>query len=427
MTGLPLRRLPRTLLCGMVLLAAACEETFNDIISVDPADRVAEGVLFDDPNQASLLTSSVQAQFECALGSYALALGLFGGEVNSLGNTQFFALDRRQPDPAGGFNGLYGISDCGTGVGIGTYVPMASARWFADKVLASLEAWTDAEVTGRNALIAAAAAYSGYGYVHLGEGFCSMAIDGGPELQPAQVFALAEERFTRAMAAAQAAGGTVGADLLNMARVGRARARMNLNKPQEALADATPVPADYVRNATRTLGNALRENVLYVFINRVVSGGLAPAYWDVRWNGKPDPRVPAVFVGITTTNVARYTQLKYTTEASPIPIATGAEAQLIAAEVQGGQAAVDIINALHTRYGLDPYAGGTASEIRDQVIEERRRQFFLDGHRSYDRVRFNLPLDPPAGSPYRWGAPAHGASKCLPLPDVERLNNPNFP
>ena len=151
-----------------------------------------------------------------------------------------------------------------------------------------------------------------------------------------------------------------------------------------------------------------------------------PAYFDVRWNGDPDPRVPAVDQGITTTNVARYTQLKYPTEASPIPIATGAEAQLIMAEVQGGQAAVDIITALHARYGLDPYLGGTATEIRDQVIEERRRQFFLDGHRNYDRIRFNLPLDPPTDSPYRWGG-NHGSAKCLPLPDVERLNNPNFP
>lgn len=423
MITMSLRRIRLTLLCGtMALSATAC--SLDEIIGVDPADRVAEPVIFDDPNQAALLTTSVQAQFECSFGSYALALGLLGGELNSLGNTQFFALDRRTPDPAGGFNGLYGVNDCGTGVGIGTYVPMSSARWFADKVLAALEGWTDAQVTNRNGLIATVAAYGGYTFIHLGEGFCSMAIDGGPEITPAQVFALAEERFTRAITAAQAAGGTVGADILNMAKIGRARARLNQGKKTEALSDTQGVPATYVKSATRTLGNALRENQLYVHINRVVSAGLAPDYFNVTWNGKPDPRVPAIDAGITTTNVARYIQGKYTSENASIPIATGAEAMLIAAEVQGGQAAVTLINALHTVYGLDPFNGGTEQEIQAQVIEERRRQFFLDGHRSYDRLRYNIPLNPAAGSAYRWGG-LHGDAKCLPLPDVERLNNPN--
>ena len=426
MTRTLLHRIRAVLASAAFLVAGACADSLDNIISVDPFDRVSEEVLFNDPNQAALLVTSVQAQFECALGSYALATGLLGGEINSLGNTQFFSLDRRTPDPAGGFNGLYGVNDCGTGVGIGTYVPMSSARWFADKVLEALEGWTDAQVTNRTALIATAAAYSGYGLVHLGEGFCSMALDGGPEMTPAQVFARAEERFTLAITAAQAAGGATGTDILNMARVGRARARINLNRGQDAVADATTVPAAYVKNATRTLGTALRENVLFVFINRIVSAGLAPAYFNVTWNGKPDPRVPSVDMGLTTTNVARYTQTKYASEAASIPIATGAEAQLIIAEVQGGQQAVDIINALHAAYGLDPFAGGSAQEIRDQVIEERRRQFFIDGHRNYDRIRFNLPLDPPTGSEYRWGG-LHGDAKCLPLPDVERLNNPNFP
>jgi hypothetical protein len=412
-----LRPIRLTVLCGTLALAAGC--SLDEIIQVDPFDRVSEPVIFDDPNQAALLTSSVQAQFECALSSHVFAVALLGGELNSLGNTGIFALDRRTPDKAGGFNGQYAINDC-TG-SIGSYVPMSSSRWFADKVVTALEGWTDAQVPGRQGLIATAAAYAGYSLIHLGEGYCSMAIDGGPEITPAQVFALAEERFTKAIAAAQAAGGTVGTDILNMARVGRARARINQNKDQEALADAQLVPAIYVKNATRSLGNALRENTLFVNINRVVSAGLAPEYFNVTWNGEPDPRVPAVFVGTTTTNVARWIQTKYTAEASPIPIATGAEAMLIAAEIQGGQAAVTIINALHTVYGLDPYNGGTEQEIQSQVIEERRRQFFIDGHRSYDRLRFNIPLDPAPGSPYRWGG-NHGDAKCLPLPDIETLN-----
>jgi len=281
---------------------------------------------------------------------------------------------------------------------VGIFVPLSSARWFADKVLAALEAWTDAEVTNRNLLIATAAAYSGYSHMLLGEGFCSMALDGGPELTPAQVFALAETKFTRALTAAQAVTApatavTAAADIANMARVGRARARINLAKNAEALTDAQGVTAGYVRNATRGTGSTLRENQIFTNVNRTGAATLGPNYYDVRWNGKPDPRVTAVPQAPVLTQ-PRYTQAKYTSETSPFPIATHAEAQLIIAEVQGGQAAVDIINALHTANGLDPFSSADPTEIRNQIIEERRRQFFLDGHRVWDKIRFNLPLDP---------------------------------
>jgi hypothetical protein len=418
-----------TLMLGATLLASACKSTFDEIIAVDPQDRVSEPVLFDDPAQAALLVSSVQGQFECALGTYILSTGLLINELNSLGSTQMFSLDSHQPDPAGGFSGQYAISDCTSAGSVGVYIPMSSARWFADKVLAALEGWTDAEVANRNLLIATAAAYSGYGHLLLGEGFCSMAIDGGPELTPQQVFALAEGKFTRALAAAQAvttpaAAVTAATDIANMARVGRARAGINQAKNSAALADAQLVAAGYVRNATRGAGSTLRENQVYVNVNRSGAATLAPDYYDVRFNGQPDPRVTAVRQADVLT-FPRYTQTKYASETSPIPIATYAEAQLIIAEVQGGQAAVDIINALHTAVGLDPFTSSDPTEIRDQIIEERRRQFFLEGHRVWDKIRFNLPLTPAAGTPYRWGG-NHGSARCLPLPDVEKNNNGNI-
>jgi hypothetical protein len=420
------RRLPRQLVgSALLVLAAGCE----DLISVIPIDRVSTSALFDDPAQATLLLTSVQGQFECAFSSYVLATGLLGGEVNSIGNTQLYTLDRREPDKSGGVNtGLYANADCGTGIGIGTYVPLSTARWFADRVRTALEGWSDAEVPGRSGMIATANAYAGYSLILLGEGFCSAAIDLGPELTPAQTFAVAEERFTSAITAAEAAGGTTGADILAMARVGRARARLNQGNTTGALSDALAVPADYVKNATRALGVTSRENVPYVHITRALSAAIAPEFWDVRFNGKKDPRVTVDSVGVVTSTgitTPRMVQRKYPNEAAPIPIATGIEAQLIVAEIQGGQQAVDIINAIHAANGLDPFVSTDAAEIQAQVREERRRSLFLDGHRSYDRIRFDVPLDPPPGAPYRWGG-IYGAMKCMPLPDNERNNNPNI-
>ena len=46
----------------------------------------------------------------------------------------------------------------------------------------------------------------------------------------------------------------------------------------------------------------------------------------------------------------------------------------------------------------------------------------MEGHRHNDMLRFNLPFDTGL---HRKGAP-YGPTTCLPLPEVERLNNPNI-
>jgi hypothetical protein len=422
-------RFRRWLTAALALTAAGCN--LDDIIQVEPPDRVTEDVL-NDPAQAPLLAASVQGVFECAYGGYGLAQGLFGGELNSLGNTVMFSYDRRDPQPAGGFVGAYASSDCAVNQAVnstpGIYTPLSTSRWFADETLKKLEGWTDAQVAGRQALIAATAVYAGYSYQLLGESMCSIAVDGGPELQSPAVFALAEERFGKAMAAAQAAGNN---DLLNTARVGRARTRLHLGKTAEAVTDATPVPVNFVKTAVRAVGNAVTNNQVYMSVNLGSQSGLSPNYWDVRWpqtpQGTPDPRVKVQDLGLTTLGVRRVIQLIFASESAPIPLATWEEAQLIIAEIQGGSTAVGIIDAIHAKYGLGPSGvnPSDAAAVKAQVIEERRRQFFLTGQRAADIRRFNLPLDPPAGSPYRWGG-VHGSARCYPIPDAERNANDNF-
>jgi hypothetical protein len=89
---------------------------------------------------------------------------------------------------------------------------------------------------------------------------------------------------------------------------------------------------------------------------------------------------------------------------------------------------VDIINELHSRAGIPAYNGGGASadQVLAQVIEERRRELFLEGHRLGDIRRYQLPLNPPPGTPYLTGGGEFGTQSCFPLPDVERINNPNI-
>src|SRR5205814_1312852 len=80
-----------------------------------------------------------------------------------------------------------------------------------------------------------AAAYAGYSRILLGEGFCEAAINLGPLLTSNDVFASAETMFTTAITAAQAAGDQ---QILNMAYVGRARARLDQGNKAGAATDA---------------------------------------------------------------------------------------------------------------------------------------------------------------------------------------------
>ena len=404
----------------LALATAACDS----IIEVKLGDRVEESTL-EGPDAAPLLAASVQATFECAYSGYNHAMGLFADELNSMGNTVIYSYDRRDPSPAGGFVGVYADGDCASP---GLYKPLSSARWFADNVAGKLRTWSDGDVPGRMGLLASTAAYSGYSLVLLGESMCSAAIDEGPELSPNDLFALAEERFNEAITAAASSGSS---DIENLATLGRARARINMGNTSGAASDAAQVPAGFSYMATydgATTTNAERRNELAYSMHIVAGTGLDPAFWNVEWQGVPDPRVASESRGLTTLGVEHVLQLKYTDVTSPIPIARWAEAQLILAEAAGGQTAVDIINALHERAGIPPFdaTGFSDAQIMEQVIEERRRELFLEGHRAYDRVRFGLPLYPAPGSPYRWGG-VHGSATCFPLPNVERDNNPNIP
>ena len=126
--------------------------------------------------------------------------------------------------------------------------------------------------------------------------------------------------------------------------------------------------------------------------------------------------------------VRLWTQQKYKALTDVLPIATWREARLIQAEAAGGQTAVGLINALRARAGVNlaPFASTVETAIQAQVQEERRRELFVEGHRLYDTIRFNVPLKPAVGAAFPNGGGTYGANKCLPLPDVERLNNPSI-
>jgi hypothetical protein len=387
------------------------------LLEVEAPSRILEQTLLQ-PSNATVLVAGAVADFECALGNFVLTGGTLADEfADAQANAATWDIDRRTNFPA---TALYATGGCG---GFGVYTPLSIARFQADQALRLLEKWTDAEVPGRAALQAQAAAFAGYSYLLMGEMFCSCAFDLGAELQPAAVFALAEERFSRVISAAGAP-----ADLRNLALVGRARARLNQGKRTEAAADAALVPAGFVYNARTTAAAGRAENRIFRFNNTNGTVTVDSQFRAQTVAGAADPRVNVTDAGRggSLPTVRLFVQNKYRSLSDPIPMATWREAVLIRAEVAGGATAVQLINQLRTAANLPAYAGTVEAEIQAQVREERRRELFLEGHRLYDTIRFNTPLVPAAGAPFPNGGGTYGNNKCLPLPDVERLNNPSL-
>lgn len=385
-------------LLGMVLVGTlgACD-TLDRALQVDTPSRLPAANP-ETPGSAELLVTSAQRDLECAYGAYVVSSGLVAGELQDGSQTAArWDYDRRslRPEQTG-----YASASCTDAYGF--YTPLNIARFTADNATKRLEGWTDAEVEGRQRLIARAANYAGFSLVFLGEAFCSAAIDAGPELTSEQVLTEAEARFTKALAAAQSAGD---AELVSLAYLGRAKARLDRGDREGALSDARQVPAGFVYDATYEAGNSRQYNRVYDFNGQGTSATVAPSYRQLN-----DPRVPVSDSGRKSSdqNTDLWVQHKYDSWSAPIPLARYAEAQLIIAEASG---AMDLA----------------------QLAEERRREFFLEGRRLGDIRRLNLAYDPAPGAAYPVAAASSKGGtyqdlpgKCVPLPDVERGNNPNF-
>jgi hypothetical protein len=122
-----------------------------------------------------------------------------------------------------------------------------------------------------------------------------------------------------------------------------------------------------------------------------------------------------------------YFQTKYDAVTDPIPLATYEEAQLIIAEahIRAGRLvdALPIIAASRTRGGQGLFTGTTEAEYLAELIDQRRRELFAEGHHLGDVIRYGIVLTPATGQPYHFGG-NYGDQVCLPLPAAERLNNP---
>ena len=422
-------RIQKIATVAVVLLGTAACTEITALKQVNPG-QVSAATLYV-PANAQLLVNGAISDFECAYTRYVVGSGLLTDELsNAIGSTANFDYDARRVLT----NATYGTGACEANQQPAIYSTLSTARGSADTVLARLREWTDASLpTGvsRKRLIGRAATYAGYSLVLLGEGMCTAAVNLSAELTPAQLFGEAKVRFDSAVVVATAEGDT---PTLNLALLGRARTLLNLRQTAAAGIDAARIPASFVASTGTDNVNVRRQNFAFLSINQNSWSTVDASFRGLTVNGSPDPRVAVTNSGRNGTAVGTviWTPDKYPLISTLTPIARWAEAQLILAEAKqdagdlaGAAAAINAVRA--TRAGVPAYdvTGQSSAQVLATIIDDRRLELFLEGHRLGDIRRYALPLAPVAGTPYPGGG-AYGTQSCFPLPDVERINNPNI-
>jgi hypothetical protein len=404
----------------LMLSLSSCD----GLLDVEVPGRLPADAL-DDPGLVEILVASVQADFECAYASFAAFTGLFTDEwmsASSLGPS-VEATDKRAATVLG--MGTIGCSNSPTTSNPGYYQHLHVARSQGETAFRILSDHPDNLVPDKSRTLAVIAAYTGYALTLLGEGFCAMAIDEGPVMQPSEVLRLAEARFSTAIELAGQAGAD---DVIDWASVGRARVRVNLGDNAGALSDAQQVPQGFVKNATYDATPGRRVNRIFALNLGDRQYSLDVSFRNLEVEGVPDTRLEGIDAGVIGSDgVVPIWSIKnrFLSFSEPIPLANWEEAQLIIAEIQGGQAAVDAINRLRDAASLPNFSSTDPAQIRAEWLEERRRVLFGQAHRISDIIRFPELQFRTGARPQKIGDFVD-LFQCLPLPDVERDANPNL-
>lgn len=422
-------RFPLLLLVGLAY--AGCD-SLDDLLAVDLPGQVTDDAL-SGPLLAETLVRSAQGDFECSFVGHYFITGIWAQELIHTGS-QVGTMEYQQRVRA---SENYGIGDCTTHRGP-VWRPMHQTRKIADIAIERLDEMPEGSVANLDFLKAWGYAYGGYATLLLAEPFCGFVENGDRELRPREyAFEDAERRFTLAIQHAEAAlngaRGDEARDILNMALVGRARTRLNLGDNPGVLEDASRVDVGYVRYATYDASPRRRNSMLGSWVGGAtlvllptewpddyenLTVGQIAYPWDV--DGVPDPRLPVIYRGQHTRGFPWFNAAHLVLEDdTDMPFASWREAQLMIAEVHGGQVAVDIINTLRDTYDLPHFSSGDPIAIRDQVREERRRELLMQGIKLGDYLRW--------GTTDKWATGTdlmgqiYGDETCMPVPIVEFL------
>jgi starch-binding outer membrane protein, SusD/RagB family len=320
------------------------------------------------------------------------------------------------------------------------FIDMTTARSFADQADAAYNQFAP-DSLGHGIVLA----LGGYSYIMFAEMYCegvpvstlnaNGSITYGQPLTRNQLLAIALQRFDSAEVIARDNGDS---STINLARIGAGRALLDSNDDADAALAVAGVPESYVYQIGASVNSALENNGIwnYTFGEQGFSVSDSEGTNGLPFFSANDPRVPVVsppgLVG--TSRIGPFIlQLLYQTQASPITLATGVEAQLIVAEHQQrtGGPWLATLNALRaTMPGLAPLVDpGTPAAEQNLLFHERAFWMYLTGHRLGDMRRLIRQYGRNANTVFPIGIDVNGSPYG---PDVnfeisdDEANNPNF-
>ncbi len=382
-----------------------------------------------NPALEQLLVNGVLGEFQFSYGYYALYSAALADEAffdHTEVNIRAFT--------------LHNIDDNNT-VNTSIFSNLQRARQSADDAAERLKAMLGDANAAKSLNVATVLAYGAYAYTLLGEGFCQATVNLSAAMTSDQLLQRAITLFDQAIATATAAGTSAAAtDIINMARVGAARAALKLGDGTKAVPYATQVPANYEK-LVHYSANSVRENNLFNVPSGVSGAWLSmgPTFLTLADPRAPrttlttlrglnsNPIVPAqkplMFTGWSATavndRILPDTDIKF---------ATGIEARYVMAEVAGPVAAtLTFVNERRAVGGKPPVdLSGTA--LMAELRAQRSLDFYLTGQRLGDlrryKAKLGIDLFPTGKDPIT--NDIYGAAQCLIIPRSEKASNPNL-
>jgi hypothetical protein len=412
---------------------AAC----NNLLTVDNPATLGDGDL-DDPTLAPQLVNGALVRFEQMFDDVATYSAVISDEANTGHNfEQIQQVDLRQ------------IDKTNTSANGDVYNQIQRARASADSFGARLTRVLG-DSASRNLGLTRVQAYGALTYAIMGEIMCEAPVD--PTQAPVSSDSLlktAVRRATQAIATATAYKASAGAvaargdSMINLARVAAARAYLDLGDKANAIAMASQVPASF---EARVFYDDINQNNVFFGATQGTNRWLGV---DASFRGLNDPRVrhaatastghdqqtlmytPALGPSFGGWNASASLAQQTFLRATSIRIASGLEAQYIVAEAQGNNPTnVAFLNARRA-VGNQPttFVAATEADFQAELRDQRRRDFFLDGHRQGDLRRYirlySLNLFPTGVRNTARGG-TYGTSVCF-VPSLgEEVGNPGF-
>lgn len=371
--------------------------------------QAIQGAQLSDRFYLNLLTNGVVSDFQRMFDDVAFFGGVFTDELRNHATFQEEPLiDQRDVSSGNGTAGNL------------VYAQLQRARGLADSTALRFRTLRG-DSANADLRLARVLAYGGMTYVLMGETLCEIPVDLSAPFTPEQIlrdFAL--PRFEEAIAVATAARAqapalpnistaerariVAGADsIINLSRVGAARAALDLNDRARAIQFASQVPAAFLFVSYYSETATELNNFVWSRLTQTAAASVSGTPFEAL-RGQ-DPRVPIPTTTETAVGGLRVyipnSPTAYSTYSGTLPgaefsqganirIASGLEARYIVAEAEGVNAAnIAFVNARRAIGGLTPLPSGTTSADYYMALrDQRRRDLYLDAHRLGDLRRY---------------------------------------